>query len=129
MRTRITFIAIILLTLCYSIHAVSGSERKALVIANNAYQASYALPKTTITSAEALSSVLMAMDVNLFRGRVLTNLNFHDFESSLNEFADNISYDDIAIFYYGGHGFSDSFENYLLPIDGDPEDADKIIKV
>jgi len=123
------FSLMITVVMYYCICAVNGSERKALVIANNAYQASYALPKTTITSAEALSSVLMAMDVKLFRGRPLTNLNFHDFESSLDEFAANISYNDIAFFYYGGHGFSDSFENYLLPIDGDPEDADKIIKV
>jgi uncharacterized caspase-like protein len=48
---------------------------------------------------------------------VETNVNFFKMRQTIDDFADQISSNDLVVFFFAGHGLQWNDQNYLLPID------------
>lgn len=88
-------------------------RRIALVIGNNDYEEITRLEKA-VNDAEAISERLAAMG---FQVTTAKNIGRRAMSRAVNEFEKAIQPDDLTLFYYAGHGFSVSGQDFLLPVD------------
>ena len=91
---------------------ISVQRRMALVIGNAAYQEG-AL-KNPVNDAEDLSASLRRLG---FEVAVKSNLGKRGMEQALNEFTRQLRTNDLAVFYFSGHGVQVQNENFLVPVD------------
>ena len=92
---------------------VVGSHRVALVVGNDAYQTQGEL-RNAVNDARAVAAALadVGFDVTTLENATRTRLT-----SALGEFTRSLREDDVALFYFAGHGVQVENENYLIPTD------------
>lgn len=96
--------------------------RKALVIGNGQYTHSGRL-KNPVNDAEDMAATLVGL------GFVVTkyiNINREKMEEAINVWGKSLQTDDVALFYYAGHGIEVGGQNYLLPVDANPQNESQI---
>ena len=91
----------------------TGGRRVALVVGNDAYQAQAALANA-VNDARAVANALTAVGFSVTKLEDATRVRL---TSALVEFGRSLGDDDVALFYYAGHGVQVDRENYLLPTD------------
>ena len=89
------------------------AERVALVIGNSAYRSVTPLPNAA-TDAEDMAARLSDIGFAVYSG---TDLSRAETLALIDEFAQGLQPDDLALFYYAGHGAQIGAENYLIPVD------------
>lgn len=92
-------------------------EKIALVIANNQYESNGNL-SAPIPTAKRLTATLKNQDIDVLEGHDLNRAQllemFHDFVDKLQAYQ-------VGMVFYLGHGFQIDGENYLIPIDANPQ--------
>jgi hypothetical protein len=89
------------------------AERVALVLGNSAYRDVSALPNAA-RDASDMAARLRDIGFAVHSGIDLTRAETLQL---LDDFAASLSPDDLALFYYAGHGAQIGAENYVLPVD------------
>ena len=92
--------------------APQSSRRVALVVGNAAYPASSL--RNSVHDAESLASTLRQLG---FEVQTATDADLRAFNTAVDTFVKSIRADDVALFYYSGHGVQVEGENYLVPVD------------
>jgi len=88
-------------------------KRKAVVVGMSDYGGDRSL-NNTLNDAKDMADVLTKLG---FEVTLLTNNDQQTLENNLNTWYNTIKDNDMAIFYYTGHGMEVSGNNYLIPID------------
>lgn len=116
-------LATLALTLAALFAAVSARDagaqeqrRVALVIGNNDYEAVPTLQKA-VNDADAVSARLVEIGFEVTKA---TDVGRRAMSRAVVEFEKSIRPGDLALFYYAGHGFAVSGQNFLLPVDIPP---------
>ena len=97
----------------------TNEKRKAIVIGMSDYGGDGLNLPLTINDANDMSNVLRQLG---FEVTLLTDNDLKSLENNLKNWYSTIQGNDMAIFYYAGHGVQVKGQNYLLPIDF-PHDA------
>ena len=95
----------------------SGEKKLALVIGNSEYLHGSKL-KEPATDAQTIASALEKQGYEVELGY---NLGRKAFNEAIESFSRKFRTYDSGIVYYAGHGFQIDGENYLIPIDANPE--------
>lgn len=124
-RRRLMIPAVLFTVLAYAMSYLSatnssmaqqgnGDQRRiALVIGNDEYEEISTLEKA-VNDAVAVSQDLSAMGFQVTTAR---NIGRRAMSRAVNEFEKTIQPGDLTLFYYAGHGFSVSGQDFLLPVD------------
>ncbi len=94
------------------------ADKVALVIGNARYESAGALPNAG-KDAGAMAARLEALGFRVFAGQDLTR---EGMLALLDDFSDALRPEDLALFYYAGHGVQIGAENYLIPVDAQAND-------
>lgn len=120
-----------MLVLAFAVLVFSGTpseaaKRVALVIGNDAYRQVTPLRKA-VTDANAVASALRGIG---FAVLVAENQDRQSMSQTLLAFDSTIERDDVAFFFFAGHGFEIAGQNYLLPTDVPPaiEGEEELVK-
>jgi len=90
----------------------SGGRRVALVIGNDTYAA--APLKNARNDARAMAAALRDLGFTVTQ---LSDARRSELGAALETFARDLTANDVALFYYAGHGVQLENENYLVPVD------------
>jgi uncharacterized protein (TIGR02145 family) len=91
---------------------IQTQRRIALLIGNGNYSTSVlANPEN---DARAMAVVLKKLGFVVYK---YENLNQGQIKKAIDEFGANLRYNDVALFYYAGHGIQSNGYNYLIPVD------------
>ena len=115
-RGRGWWAAVTLAALLVAAPTASGQgsgRRLALVVGNDAYRAQSAL-RNAVNDARAVASVLGEVGFAVTR---VENASRARLTSALSSFAGSLRGDDVALFYFAGHGVQVDGVNYLMPTD------------
>ena len=114
-RTTVAACGLVVLAGVGSATAQEGAagRRVALVVGNDTYQAQGRL-NNAVNDARAVANALAEVGFSVTR---LENATRAAMTSALGDLASSLSDDDVALFYFAGHGMQVDRENYLLPID------------
>lgn len=112
-----------LLALCLIAPLAARAERVALVIGNSAYAHANPLPNAA-QDARDMAARLTEIGFAVYSGIDLTR---DDTLALVAEFAQALQPDDLALFFYAGHGAQVGAENYVIPIDAAPTDELSLI--
>ena len=93
----------------------AGGRRVALVIGNNAYSGQAVLQNAR-RDAAAMAAELGSLG---FQTTLVEDATRQRFNTAVETFVTALTPNDIALFYYAGHGAQADGENYLIPIDYD----------
>ena len=96
-----------------SVRRTEVEQRRALLIGNAAYQHVRPL-QNTVADVEALEGALRDLG---FEVTVEQDRGVNEMDADLKKFAESLSPQDLAFFYFSGHGVEVSGKNYLLPVD------------
>lgn len=113
--------AILLITISFSLAAKSESfaqqqRRIALVIGNNDYESVTKLEKA-VNDANSVSRRLSEIGFEVITAK---DIGRRAMSRAVVEFEKSIEPGDLTLFYYAGHGFSVSGQDFLLPVDIPP---------
>jgi hypothetical protein len=97
--------------------STTRADGKAFVIGNAAYAKATALPNP-VNDARALASRLTGLG---YKVTLVTDAPRVDFLAAFQAFARSLAANDLALFYYAGHGLQIGGENYLFPVDAHVE--------
>jgi uncharacterized caspase-like protein len=117
---NVRLIALTLGLICFlatqSPATATAEKRVALVIGNNFYRnlSDREQLHNAVSDAEAVKAALMSLDFSVDLGE---NLDRTALIGKLSDFGARLQRDDIAFFFYAGHGVSFGGANYLLPSD------------
>ena len=115
-RRRVTWLAVLLALSAggsATAQGGAGGRRVALVVGNDAYQAQGVL-SNAVNDARAVASALGDVGFAVMR---VENADRARLTSALSDFAGSLRDDDVALFYFAGHGVQVDQENYLMPTD------------
>ncbi len=107
-----------ILFLILSIPNFAQENRVALIIGNGNYQNGGAL-KNPVNDATLMDSTLTALG---FEVTMLKDASKNEMDKGILNFWRNLENNDVALFYYAGHGIQVDGTNYLLPVDAVIED-------
>ncbi|MEL7542154.1 MAG: caspase family protein, partial [Pseudomonadota bacterium] len=94
--------------------SADAKQRKvALVIGNDAYEEISVLEKA-VNDADAMSAKLRSIG---FEVTTAKNIGRRGMSRAVRQFEKQIQPGDLALFFYAGHGFSVSGQDFLLPVD------------
>ena len=96
-----------------ALRPIRVAEKRALLIGNADYTQTRPL-KNTLADVRELESALSELGFRTIRKE---NLTVDQMDDALNEFVAQLRADDMALFYFSGHGVQVDAANYLLPID------------
>ena len=99
-----------------------SGRRMALVVGNDAYEGVSRL-ENAVNDARAVAEALEDMGFAVER---LENTTQERLERGLAGFAAGLAADDVALFYFAGHGMEVDQVNYLIPTDFDAETAAEV---
>ena len=98
------------LSLCLISSAIA-SERYALVVGNGDYE--FSPLKNPTNDAADMAVALRQVG---FSVRHLENATRRELRKEIHNFSNDLSKDDVGLFYYSGHGVQSNNENFLIPI-------------
>jgi TPR repeat protein len=98
-----------------------ASKRLALVVGNSNY--SEARLANPVNDAKAIAEKLRQLG---FSVDLQQNINRKTLRQTIRRFGEQLSSDDIGLFYFAGHGMQVAGENYLIPIGSDISTEDEI---
>nr|WP_163874564.1 caspase family protein [Rhizobium laguerreae]NEH90303.1 CHAT domain-containing protein [Rhizobium laguerreae] len=112
MRIRLACLSLLVFTIIGSLDAAAaeGGRRLALVIGNSIYEAAGALPNAA-RDARAFGAFLSTQG---FDADIVVDANRSQLAEAVARFSRKITADDVALFYYAGHGMQLRGENYLV---------------
>ena len=117
MRLRALKRAGLLLSMCLLLNGVSVANaappRRALVIGNNAYQHIKKLDNP-VNDADGMAAALSQSGFTVVKK---TDVGQQAMEEAIRQFVRDVSPNEVALFYYAGHGIQVNGVNYLLPVD------------
>ncbi|CAF4138896.1 unnamed protein product, partial [Adineta steineri] len=99
----------------FSLSNTSVCTKRALIIGNNEYRENSPL-RYCINDAENLANKLHEIGFEITAG---TNLTCELMDTMIETFKEEINPDDLALFFYAGHGCQWNHLNFLIPIDDD----------
>src|SRR5437867_821357 len=111
-RALAILVLAVVLVFCASAPS-EAAKRVALIVGNDAYKHVPELRKA-VTDANAIASVLRSLG---FKVLVAENQDRQAMSQALHAFDNMIEKDDVAFFFFAGHGFEIAGQNYLLPTD------------
>ena len=91
---------------------LDGGRRLALVVGSNSYPAKPL--RNAVNDARAVTQGLEEVGFTVTR---IENASRRQLIAALEEFAGSLGADDVALFYFAGHGVQVESENYLIPTD------------
>ena len=123
--SAVRMLALALAMLAFQVPS-QAAKRVALVIGNDAYRNVSELRKA-VTDAHAVASVLRSIG---FTVAVAENQDRQSMSQTLLAFDSTIERDDVAFFFFAGHGFEIAGQNYILPTDVPParEGEEELVK-
>lgn len=89
----------------------ANSSYKALVIGNSHYD--YSQLQNPVNDAKAMTHKLVKMGFHVTQA---TNLDHQTMQATVQTFEQSLSGQDVALFYFSGHGAQVKGENFLLPV-------------
>ena len=92
---------------------VAAETRVAFVVGNSAYQSISEL-ENPINDALDITVALEGLGFSVILG---SDASMADMRTGLTHFAEQAKTADVVLFYYAGHGFQVSGQNYLVPVD------------
>jgi formylglycine-generating enzyme required for sulfatase activity len=92
------------------------ADRKALVIGNGNYASLAPLPSVP-SDAGAIADALQSVGFHVTKN---VDLRRRDMLSAIHGFVAGLQEGDVAVFYFSGYGMQVDGENYIVPIDYDP---------
>jgi len=108
---RLLLVTILFTLFSINSNAQNGESRIALVIGNSAY--SNVPLKNPVNDANLISTTLEKLGFTVYK---TLNANKQQIESIVRQFASKLAINNVALFYYAGHGMQANGLNYLIPI-------------
>jgi len=90
---------------------LAAANRYALIIGNGSYEGSYL--RNPVNDANAIAHALQELDFYVTKKTDLTKKQMIDV---IRDFENKLTSNDIALFYYSGHGVQVNGINYLIPL-------------
>ncbi len=112
-------IIIVLIVLLLS--TLVWADRIALVIGNGDY--SGAPLRNPVNDAHDMAAILRSLDFEVIEK---TNLDKRSLENAAESFEDRVRSDDVALFYYSGHGLQVDGANYLIPLNANIDEENDV---
>lgn len=112
---------IFILILMLLLSSLAVAARLALVIGNGDYSGSPL--RNPENDAHDMAATLRSLDFEVIEK---TNLNKRNLERAAESFEDRIRSDDVALFYYSGHGLQVDGANYLIPLQADIDEENDV---
>ena len=112
-------IIIILIVLLLS--TLVWADRIALVIGNGDYIG--APLRNPVNDAHDMAATLRSLDFEVIEK---TNLDKRSLENAAESFEDKVRSDDVALFYYSGHGLQVDGANYLIPLNANIDEENDV---
>ena len=99
-----------------TVSAPDKGKRVALVIGNSAYAAgALANPKNDAT---AIAAALKKLDFDV---ALVVNANKSALDKAFRQFSNQSDKADVALLFYAGHGVQVNGNNYIVPLDANPQ--------
>lgn len=98
--------------------------RVAMVIGNSAYIHANPLPNAT-NDASDIAARLTEIGFEVHLGQDLSQA---ETLKLVDDFAKSLHGDDVALFFYAGHGVQIGTENYIIPVDANPTDEQSLVE-
>jgi uncharacterized caspase-like protein len=118
--------ALVALFLSLTLAAPARAEKKvALVIGNTDYRHVQSL-NNPANDARKIAEFLKSKGFELVGGGAQLNLGMEGMKRLARLYGEAARGADVTLFYYSGHGMQVSGTNYLLPVDADAPDADRL---
>ena len=99
------------------VESYNTADRHALVIGNSNYEKAGRL-RNPVNDANAMSRTLKRLG---FKVTTLRNANLRAMERAISSFGKRLRGGGVGLFFYAGHGMQVDGENYLIPVDANPE--------
>ena len=110
---------LIILMVLFAITAFAQSEKRlALVIGNAEYVGKGNTLRNPVNDANDVSTKLKALDFDVTTLRNGSKLEMKD---AIHQFSVKAKNSDVALFYYSGHGLQSEGQNYMMPVDAEPD--------
>ena len=120
---RLALAGLLLAGACLSAGQAFAEKRVALVIGNAGYQSGLPALKNPANDATDISAALRARGFDVLRG---TDTSRAELQRLVDRFKGLARDADVSLFYYAGHAFQLSSQNYLVPIDAQIRKADDL---
>lgn len=99
-----------------------AETRVALVVGNSDYHGDNVRQLANPQSdARLIAQALKSVGFELVGGEAQLNLDKSAFEKAVRDFGTALRRADVGVFYYAGHGVQVDGQNYLVPVDANPE--------
>jgi uncharacterized caspase-like protein len=115
LRSIVTALALIALSLVSNSARAETESRVALVIGNGAYQHVPRLDNP-VNDARLIAATLKELGFTLIGGKEQTDLDRAAFERAIREFGGKLAGGSVGLVYYAGHGVQVQGNNYLVPV-------------
>lgn len=99
----------------------------ALVIGNAQYQAERAKLINPINDAKLIAARLRLVGFEILGGQAKTNLNRKQFNRAIKDLLRFANGADVVVFYYAGHGVQIKGENFLVPVEANPQTEEDVV--
>jgi hypothetical protein len=96
-----------------------ADKRVALVVGNSSYR-NIAQLENPRNDASLMAETLRSIGFALVGGRALIDLDKASFDSAVQNFGNQLTGADVALFYYAGHGVQVRGSNYMVPVGANP---------
>jgi formylglycine-generating enzyme required for sulfatase activity len=112
---------LVLVILFVLLNTVCFANRLALVIGNSDYEG---IPlKNPVNDANDIATTLRELDFEVIKR---TNLNKRELEEIAETFENRVTSNDVALFYYSGHGLQVDGINYLIPLNANIDEENDV---
>jgi uncharacterized caspase-like protein len=106
--------------------AAHADKRVALVVGNGAYRNAVKLDNPA-NDAKLMADTLRSLGFFVVDGDARLDLDKAGLDAALRDFSEQLVGADVALFYYAGHGVEIKGQNYLVPVDANPQDEADIL--
>ena len=96
-----------------------ADKRVALVVGNSSYRNITPLDNPR-NDASLMAETLRSIGFELVGGRALIDLDKASLDSAVQDFGNQLTAADVALFYYAGHGVQVRGSNYMVPVGANP---------
>ena len=106
-----------------AVRIMQSEKRTALIIGNSDYKGMLSKLKNPVNDARAIKKLLEERNFNVIYSE---NATKREMKNQLNNFYTKIKDGGIGLLYFAGHGIEVENQNYIIPIDANLKDKNKI---